>query len=142
MFGPAFFAASSETPSQRFVSWWTGKQWLPQRTQIETGATDEQRYATAAFDFLDLLRRFAGPFAGGVVDVWRNEVDQVMRDAFAFVERHLGSRDLNLFVDLDRVAIDDFAIELKSDFDSERAFACGGWANNSDDWILRGHEKV
>jgi hypothetical protein len=31
---------------------------------------------------------------------------------------------------------------LKSDFDSECAFTRGGWANDSDYWILRGHEKV
>ena len=123
MFGPAFFAASGETPAQRFVSWWTSKQWLPQRTQIKTCAANEQRYATATFDLVDLLRRFTGPFAGGVVDVWRDEINQVMRDAFAFVEWHFSGGDLNLFIDLDGIAVDDLAVELEGDFDSECAFA-------------------
>ena len=95
---------------------------MPQRTQIETGAADQQRHATAALDLLDLLRRFAGPFAGSVIDVWRDEVDQVMRDTLALVERHFGGSDLNFLIDLDRVAVDDFAVELESDFDSECAF--------------------
>lgn len=123
MFGPAFFAASGETLAQRFVSWWTGEKRSSQRSQIETGAADEQRYATTAFDFLDLLCRFASPFAGGVVDVRRDEINQVVRDAFALVERHLGGSDLDLFVDLDGVAVDDLAVELEGDFDSESAFA-------------------
>ena len=110
MFGPAFFAASGETPAQRFVSWWTSKQWLPQRTKIETGATDEQRYATTAFDFLDLLCCFTSPFARGVVDVRRDKVDQVMRYAFAFVERNFGGSDLYFLVDLDGVAVNDLAV--------------------------------
>ena len=41
----------------------------------------------------------------------------------ALVERHFSGGDLNLLIDLDRVAVDDFAVELESDFDSECAFA-------------------
>ena len=85
-------------------------------------------------------RRFAGPFTGGVVDVRRDEIDQVMRDAFALFERDFGGGDLDLFVDLDRITVDDFAVEFEGDFDSERAFAGSGWADDRDDWILRGHE--
>ena len=96
---------------------------MSQGSQIETGATDEQRYATAPFDLLDLQCRFAGPFAGGVVNLRRDEVDQVVRDALALVERHFGSSDLDLFVDLEGVAVNDFAIEFEGDFDSECAFA-------------------
>ncbi len=47
----------------------------------------------------------------------------MMRNAFAFLERHFGGGDLDFFVNLDRVAVDDFAVELEGDFDSERAFA-------------------
>ena len=123
MFGPAVFAASSETLAQRFVSWWTSKKGLSERSQVETCAADEQRHTSTAFDFLDLLRRFAGPFAGGVVDVRRDEIDQMMRGAFALFERHFSGGDLDLFVDLDGVAVNDFAVELESDFDPECAFA-------------------
>src|SRR5690349_19460766 len=112
VFWAMFFAASGETLAQRFVSRWTYKKRLSQRAQVETCAADEQRHTTAAFDFLDLLRRLASPFAGGVVDVRRDEVDQVMRDALALVERHFGSGDLNLFVDLDGIAVDDLAVEF------------------------------
>src|SRR5688572_10380620 len=105
-----FFAASGETPAKRFVGWWTSKQWLPQGTQIESCPADEHRHTTATLDFLDLLCRFAGPFAGGVVDFWRDEVDQVMRDALALVEWHFSGGDLDLFIDLDGVAVDDLAV--------------------------------
>src|SRR5829696_5400417 len=102
-----FFAASGETLAKRFIGWWTYEQWLPQRTQIETCTADEQWHATAAFDLFDLLCSFARPFAGRVVDVWRDEIDQVMRNAFAFVEWHFSGGDLDLVIDLDGVAVDD-----------------------------------
>src|SRR5688500_17820907 len=118
-----FFAAFGETLAQRFVSWWTRKKWLPQGAQIETRSPYKQRNTSAAFDFIDLLCRFARPFAGGVVDVRRDEIDQMMWDAFALLERHFGGGNLDLFVDLDGVAVDDFAVELEGDFDPECAFA-------------------
>jgi hypothetical protein len=46
-----------------------------------------------------------------------------MWNTLALFERHFGGGDLNFFVDLDRVAVDDLAVELEGDFNSECAFA-------------------
>ena len=110
MFWAMLFAAPSETLAQRFVRWWTDEERLSQRSQIETRSPHKQRNTTAAFDFFDPLCRFAGPFARRVVDVRGDEIDQMMRDALALVERYLSGGDLDFFVDLDGVAVDDLAV--------------------------------
>ena len=42
-----------------------------------------------------------------------------MWDAFAFVGWYFRGGYLDLFVDLDRIAVDYFAVEVQGDFDSE-----------------------
>ena len=59
-----------------------------------------------------------------------------MRHAFAFREWHLRSGDLYLLVNLDGVAVDDLAVEVERDFDTERAFPGRSWTDNRDDWRL------
>src|ERR1044071_6219917 len=87
---------------------------------------------TAALDLFDLLRGFAGPFDGGVVDVGGDEVDQVMRDASSFVERDFGGGNFDLFVDLDRITVDYLAVYFEGAVDAERAFAGGGWTSDGE----------
>src|SRR4051794_8889816 len=128
MFGSPFFANLIEATTQRFVGRWTDEEWLSQSAEIETRAADEKRDAPAAFDLLDLLCGLASPFDGGVVDVWRDEVDQVMWNPMTFVERDFGSGYLNFFVDLDRITVDYLAVYFEGDVDPERAFPGSGWA--------------
>jgi len=49
-----------------------------------------------------------------------------------FRERHFGSSDFNVAIDLYRVAVNNLAVECKGEFDCERAFAGSGWSNNCD----------
>jgi hypothetical protein len=65
-----------------------------------------------------------------------------MRNAFALFKRDFGGSDPDLLVDLYGVAVDDLAVELKGDFDSESAFAGGCWTNDRDDRIFRGHVAI
>jgi hypothetical protein len=58
-----------------------------------------------------------------------------MRDAFAFVERYFRGGYLDLPVDLDRIAVDDLAVEVQCDFNSECAFAGCSRANDGDDRV-------
>ena len=60
----------------------------------------------------DRCGRFASPVAGGVIDFRRNKVNQVMGNATTFGERDFGSRDFNSAVNLNRIAIDNLAVEL------------------------------
>ena len=65
-----------------------------------------------------------------------------MRNAAPRVDRNFGSRDLNLLINLDGIAVDNLAVQLQSDFNSESTLAGGGRANYSDNWIFRAHEGV
>jgi hypothetical protein len=56
-----------------------------------------------------------------------------MRHAAALLYRDLCRRDLNALVDLDRITIDDFAVEVSGEFDSEFTLpgSCGAnYGNN------------
>ena len=78
----------------------------------------------------------ASPISGGKVGIWRHKIDQVMRNALALFERHLRSRNLDLFVNLDRIAIDDLAVEFQGNFNPERTFPRGSRTDNGDDRVF------
>ena len=100
MFGPAPFANPIKPLAQFLIGWRTGKERLAQRAQVETCAADQYRHSAAVFHVFNRLRGLARPLAGSVVDLRRHEIDQVMGDALAFLERNLGSSDLNALVNL------------------------------------------
>ena len=56
--------------------------------------------------------------------------------AAAFGRRDFRSGDLNALVNLDRIAIDDFAVELQGEFDCQRAFSGSSWTNNGEEWVF------
>ena len=58
-----------------------------------------------------------------------------MSDASPFLERNFCCRDFNAVVDLYGVAIDDFAIELESDFNPERTFSGSRRTDDGNNWI-------
>src|SRR5215213_3311203 len=96
VFDAMLLANAVEPVTQRFVRWRAYKKWLSQGPQVETGAADKQREPPATLDLFNLLRRFAGPFAGCVVNVRRDKINQVMRDTFALLEWDLRGCDLDL----------------------------------------------
>lgn len=59
-----------------------------------------------------------------------------MRNTFAFVEWYFRSCDLDLAVNLHRIAVDYFAIEPQRNFDPESTFAGCGGSDDGDDWGL------
>ena len=132
MFGTMLFSNPVETATKALVGRGANEERLSQCSQVKTSATDEQRHASATLDFVDLYRSFTRPFDGGVVDVRRDKVDQVMWDAFTFFERDFSGGDLDLLINLDRVAVDYLAVDLQGDFDTERAFAGGCRTNDSE----------
>ena len=54
----------------------------------------------------------------------------MVRNAFTFFKGNLRRSDLNALVDLHRIAVDDLAIELQSDFNSERTLTRCSWTND------------
>ena len=123
VFGSVLFANAVEALAKRIVSWGTYEQGLTERSQVKTGAADEYRDATTAFNLFDLIRRLACPLAGGVVDVGRNKVDQMVGNSLALLEGHFSGRDLDLLIDLDRIAIDNLAVDFEGNFNPESAFS-------------------
>ena len=59
-----------------------------------------------------------------------------MWDTFAFFEWNFRSCYLNLLVNLDRVAVDDLAVQLERYFDPERAFARSRGTDDRNDRVL------
>src|SRR5205085_3577131 len=60
----------------------------------------------------------------------------MMRHALSFRKRHFGRGDLDLAIDLHRVAIDDLAIEAQRERDAERALPRRGRPHDGDDGSL------
>src|SRR2546423_15423714 len=94
------------------------KERLSKGAQVEAAAADEQRETAARLDLFDLLQRVARPVGGGVVDFGRDEVNQVMRHAATLFGRKFGRRNLNLTVDLNRVAVDYLAAKTERERES------------------------
>src|SRR5689334_19649439 len=95
MFATMPLADAVETAAELFIGLRADEEWFAQRAQVETGAADEQRNAAATLDLFDCSRCFASPFDGRVIDVRRDEVDQVMGNALSFLDGDLRSRDLD-----------------------------------------------
>ena len=66
----------------------------------------------ASFDLLDLCDSVTSPIAGRVIRSRIDVIDQVMRHASPFGLARLGRSDLDTTIDLDRVKIDDLAIDF------------------------------
>jgi hypothetical protein len=122
-FSAVSFANLIEATTQGFVCLWTDEEWLSQCAEVETSAADEERDVTTTLDLFDLCHCFAGPFDTGVVDVGRDEVDQVMWDASSFIEGNFGGPDFDLLINLNRITVDYLAVYFEGDIDSEFTFA-------------------
>src|SRR5262245_35635418 len=130
MFCTVYFPDPVDPSTQRSICLRAGKQGPTQSAQVETGAPNQQGCVTPTLDLADHLHSFTSPFSCGVVDLRWDKVNKVMRNSLTFLEGDLGGRDLNSLVDLDGIAIDDFAIESQRDLDTEAALAGRSWANN------------
>src|SRR6185436_9220028 len=120
----AFFFAYSAKPAAEFrISRRAGKEWLPQRAQVETRSSGEDRAISPALNFLNRLGGGAGPVAGREVHFRWHEVNQMMRDAATLCDRDFCRGDLNALVDLHRIAVDDLAADRQRDCDRQVAFA-------------------
>jgi hypothetical protein len=68
----------------------------------------------------------AGVFAGREELVGSQNVDQVMGNTTTFALRCFCSTDVEVAVDLQRIAVDDFAVKLSCNFESQIAFPRAG----------------
>ncbi len=120
-----------------FIGLGTLKKRITQRAQIQTGAAYKYWQARSSFYVFNLKRGFTRPIARCVVDVRRNEIDEVMRDPSTFCNRDLGSGNLNTLINLHRIAVNNLAAKSQSYFDSQRALAGSRRANDRENGTVR-----
>lgn len=110
-----------------------GKESSRQRAVIKAGAADDNRPAPPAVNALDC--------GHGISDVPRRcvlfgrigDIDDVVRNAAALIERNLVGADIKPAVNGGGIAADDFAAPPDRQLDAERAFACGSRAEDGKD---------
>src|SRR6266851_164162 len=124
------FACMREARPKFFISRRTGKERLTQGSQVKAGATHQENALMARFDLFNLFRGGARPIRSREIDLRRNEIYQVVGNAIAFWQWNLRGRDLDLLIDLNRVAVDDLSTQTQGQLDSQRALAGSGRADN------------
>ena len=136
MLGAAAFAQKHESAAQGRVGGRGLEEGLAQGAQVEARAADEERRAAARLNLVNRGERVARPVGGGVGALGRDEIYEVVRDAAPLVRRDFRRGDLDLSVDLYRVAVDDLAARAQRERDAEVALARGGRADDGDDGSL------
>jgi hypothetical protein len=134
---PAGCGEFAEAFTLAWFSGWSGEEAINERAQIEAGATGDDWKVAAGSDAGEGFAGLAAVVAGSASLVGPNDVDHVMLDEGAFFLGWLCSAYLHLSVDSDRVAADDFAVELFCEPERERGFAAGGGADEDDERFVR-----
>jgi hypothetical protein len=80
------FAESLKSLTKRGIRFWSFKQRLAKRSQVETGAANEYRHLAAGFDLVYHTAGIRGPFGSRVIHPRVDIIDQVMRNAAAFFD--------------------------------------------------------
>jgi len=113
--------------------------------KVESCAGGEDGEFRAAAEIVEGEEGVAAVVAGGENFVGLDEVDEVVRDVFLVARyicharacrRDLRGADVEMAIDLRRIADENFAVETLGEFDGERGFAGGGGAE--DDHEARG----
>ena len=98
----------SQAFAQCFVTDRHRAQPIQQRPQIQPRPAGDDGHAPSRGNLTDSGTGSPSVIACGVLDAWRNNVDQVMWDASALLTAGFGGAQLHLPVDRDGVARDDF----------------------------------
>src|SRR6266404_9600869 len=132
VFHSAPFPDLVKPTTKRFVRLRTWEKWSAQGAQVKSRAADKYWYSTALFYLFNFRGGFTRPFARSVIHFWWDEIDKVMQHAASFLVWNLRCGYLDSLIYLDGIAIDNFAAETQRDFNSKRALAGSGRANDRD----------
>ncbi len=105
-----------------------------QRAQVEAAPSDHDRKTPARFDLGDRRASLAGELARRPALARIEDVDQMVRDALALGATGLRGADVEAPIRLERVGIDDFAVERLGERHPERALAGRGRAQDDKKW--------
>ncbi len=106
------------------------EQTVEQGADIEPGAAADDRQASADGDFGDEGAGAAGKFTGGEDFVGLQEVEEVVGDTLAFARGDFGGADIQALIELQRIAVNDFALEGMGEMNGEVTFAGSRWTDN------------
>jgi len=134
----ALFCDVAQTLAQFFRARGCVGEAFEESAEVESCAGGEDGQLVAAAEIVEREERVAAVVAGGEDFVGLDEVDEVMRDALPFAPRDLRGADVEVAIDLRRIADEDFAVEALGEFDGERGFAGGGGAEDDDEARGRG----
>jgi len=132
------FGAASQTLAQFFRARRGIGEAFEERAEIESCAGGDDWQLVAAAEIVEREERVAAVVAGGEDFVGLDEVDEVMRDLLLTSRGDLRGADVEVAIDLGRIADEDFAVEAAGEFDGERGFAGGGGAEDDDEARVRG----
>ena len=123
----AFLGAVAQAAAQVFVALRAGEEAIGERAQVEAGSSRYDGEAAATGDVAQGGAGQAAVIAGGEGLVGIGDIDEMMRQASALLVSGLGGSQVNAAVDGNRVATDDFGVELFTESEGERglAAACG-----------------
>lgn len=110
-----------------------GKESSRQGAVIEAGATDDNRPAPAAVNVVDCGHGISDVPRCGVLVGRIGDIDDVVRNAAALIQRHLVGADIKSTINGSGIAADDLAAAPDCQLDAERAFACGSRAQDGED---------
>ena len=85
---------------------------MQQGSQIKSGASHNNRNASAGPDFFENFSSRDCVVTSSEDVGWFSDIDQAMRNPAPLRFRDLGRSDLKAPIDLDRIAIDDFPAQL------------------------------
>jgi hypothetical protein len=133
--GPSLFA-SQEARANGFVASGQLRQTFEKRAQVESRSTDDDGKMPARGNSGDGFPRGSRIFAGRENLRWIDYVDQMLRDAVNIRfqirdrSRNLSRADVESAIELKRIAVDDFSVELGGEAQRERRFSRAGGTDN------------
>ena len=134
----ALLCAAPQTLAQFFRARGGVGEAFEERAEVKSCAGGEDGQFGAAAEIVEREECVAAVVARGENFVGLDEVDEVMRDAVPIAPRDLCGADVEVAIDLRRIADEDFAVEAAGEFDGERGFAGGGGAEDDDEARWRG----
>ena len=130
----AFFPRDGLQPrAQLGVLSRTREQAARQRAVIKTRAADKDRQLSFRMQFPNRPRRIAREVRRGVLVGRIGNVDQVMRNATALLDRNFVGADVEAAIYRRGIAVDDLAIETFGNGEAQRTLASGCRAEDCDE---------
>jgi len=125
-----------QTLTQGLVARGARKQSIDKRAKIEAGSPRDDRQAVPARDLGKYAACQPRIFTRRKYLIWIENIDEVVGDVATLGERQLGRSDVEVPVDLERIAVDHLAGEFLSHAQRQLALAGAGWAQNRDNLLF------